>query len=183
MKKKALIVFAEGFEEMEGIIPLDLLRRAGVEVTVAGLGSKEITGSRARLTVLCDALLEDVHDLFDAIILPGGMPGATNLKESEMVNVLTKTLAKSGKIVAAICATPAVVLAPLGILDGKKATCYPSMEKEFHHSTTHSREAVVIDKNIITSQGPGTAFLFGLAIVEALLGKEKRTEVERATLA
>ncbi len=182
MCKKALVVLAEGFEEIEAVTPIDILRRAGVSVTVAGVGKTRITGSRGLIPIECETTIEDADDLYDAIVLPGGMPGAKNLFESKIVQALTTTLAKSNKIVAAICATPAVLLAPLGILNNKKATCYPSMEEHFHASTSHSSDAVVVDRNIITSQGPATAFAFSLAIVEALYGIEKRNDVAHALL-
>jgi len=182
MSKKALVVFAEGFEDIEAVTPVDILRRAGVAVTVAGINGTDITGSRASLTIACDTAIEDTDDLYDAIVLPGGMPGAKNLGESHIVQALVQTLAGSNKIVAAICATPAIVLAPLGILNNKTATCYPSMEKAFDQSTTHSTAPVVVDDNIITSQGPATALEFSLAIVEALCGTDKRNEIAQAVL-
>jgi len=183
MAKKVLIVFAQGFEDVEAVTPVDLLRRAEVSVTVAGLGGTEITGSRGCLRIHCDTEIEKVTGDFDAIILPGGMPGASNLAASAKITTLIKELFTHGKIIAAICASPAVVLAPLGILEGKKATCYPSMEKDFPASTQHSSEPVVTDGNIITSKGPATAFSFSLAIIEQLCGKEKRDEIARATVA
>ncbi|MFO8052879.1 MAG: DJ-1/PfpI family protein, partial [Candidatus Omnitrophota bacterium] len=118
----------------------------------------------------------------DACILPGGMPGAENLAKSESVKKLLLCLNNQEKTIAAICASPAVVLAPLGILDNKTATCYPGMEKSFSNSTIYKNQKVVIDKNIITSQGPATALKFALEIVEQLAGKEIANKVARATL-
>lgn len=182
MQKKALIILAEGFEEIEAVTPIDLLSRAGVDVLIAGLTSCTVTGAHSRLSVQCERLVDAVPDEFDALILPGGMPGARNLAESRALKKLIQTMAAAGKIIAAICASPALVLAPIGILDGKKATCYPSMETAFPASCTHSSDPVVIDGNVITSQGPGTAFPFSLAIIEELVSHEKRAEIERATL-
>ncbi len=171
MQKTALVILAEGFEEIEAIAPVDVLRRAGVRVTLAGVSSLTVKGSRDT-GVQADVLLKDIKDLPDAVILPGGLPGATNLAKSGEVARLVKQMSVAGKLVAAICAAPAVVLAPLGILDGKKATCYPGCESDFSGKTVHSKERVVVDGNIITSQGPGTALEFALAITVRLVGQE-----------
>ena len=166
-----LVILAEGFEEVEAIAPVDLLRRAGVRVILAGVNSLTVKSSR-HIGVQADALLKEIQDLPDAVILPGGLPGATNLAKSEEVAKLVKKMNAAGKLVAAICAAPAAVLAPLGILDGKKATCYPGCESDFSNKTVYSKERVVVDGNIITSQGPGTALEFALAIATRLVGKE-----------
>ena len=171
MAKTALVILAEGFEEVEAIGPVDLLRRSGVRVTMAGLKDLRVKSSR-HLVVEADILLEDMKEMPDAVILPGGIPGATNLAGSSEVAALVKKMNSAGKIVAAICAAPAVVLAPLGILDGKKATCYPGCESDFSKTTVHSKARVVEDGNIITSQGPGTALEFAFAIAVRLAGKE-----------
>jgi 4-methyl-5(b-hydroxyethyl)-thiazole monophosphate biosynthesis len=170
MKKRALIILAEGFEETEAIVPIDVLRRAGVEVIVAGLGSTSITGAHG-ITVQTDIVLEKLAELPDAVIFPGGMPGAENLAGSRKVKELILTMSAKGKIVAAICASPALVLAPLGILSGKKAACYPGMEKNFSPDIEYANERIIQDGNIITSKGPATAFSFALKIAENLVGK------------
>ncbi len=171
MQKTALVILAEGFEEVEAIGPVDVLRRAGVRVTLAGVNSLIVKSSR-NIRIQVDALLKDIQDIPDAVILPGGLPGATNLAKSEEVAKLVKKVNVAGKLVAAICAAPAVVLAPLGILNGKKATCYPGCESDFSSKTVHSQERVVKDGNVITSQGPGSALEFALEIVRELLGSE-----------
>jgi 4-methyl-5(b-hydroxyethyl)-thiazole monophosphate biosynthesis len=171
MAKTALVILAEGFEEVEAIAPVDVLRRAGVRVTLAGVNSLIVKSSR-NIGVQTDALLKDIKGLPDAVILPGGLPGAANLAKSGEVAKLVKQMSAAGKLVTAICAAPAVVLAPLGILDGKKATCYPGCESDFSDKTVHSKERVVIDGDIITSQGPGTALEFALAIAARLTGQE-----------
>ena len=171
MLKTALVVLAEGFEEIEAIAPVDVLRRAGVRVTIAGTTDRLVKSSR-HIGVQTDILLKDLVEMPDAVILPGGLPGATNLARSKEVAELVKKMNAAGKIVAAICAAPAAVLAPLGILDGKKATCYPGSESAFSKKTVHSKERVVVDGNMITSQGPGTALEFALAIATQLVGKE-----------
>ena len=171
MLKTALVILAEGFEEVEAIGPVDVLRRAGVRITLAGLADRQVKSSR-KIGVETDILLKDLVELPDAVILPGGIPGATNLAKSEEVAELVKKMNAAGKIVAAICAAPAAVLAPLGILDGKKATCYPGCESDFSRKIVHSKERVVVDGNIITSQGPGTALEFALVIAARLVGQE-----------
>ena len=171
MPKTAVVILAEGFEEIEAIAPIDVLRRAGVRVTIAGATDLRVKSSR-KIGVEAEILLKDLWEIPDAVILPGGLPGATNLAKSAEVTVLIKKMNESGKIVAAICAAPAVVLAPLGILDGKKATCYPGCESDFSNTTVYSKERVVVDGNIITSQGPGTALEFALVIAERLVGQE-----------
>lgn len=171
MSKTAVVVLAEGFEELEAVAPIDILRRAGVRVTIAGAGSKNIKSSRD-MGVQAERLLEEIKDLPDAVILPGGLPGATNLAKAAGLAVFLKKMNEAGKLIAAICATPAVVLAPLGLLDGKKATCYPGCERDFSSKTVHSKERVVKDGNLITSQGPGTAIEFSLEIVRELVSHE-----------
>ncbi|MBU9888893.1 MAG: DJ-1/PfpI family protein [Candidatus Omnitrophica bacterium] len=171
MLKKALVVLAEGFEEIEAIAPIDVLRRAGIRVTVAGLKDKCVKSSRG-LAVQADCLLADVKDLPDAVVLPGGLPGATHLAGDARLAVFLKRMVEDEKLVAAICASPALVLAPLGVLDGKKATCYPGCETEFSSQIVHSAERVVRDGNMITSQGPGTSLEFALEIVRSLVGEE-----------
>ena len=120
MTKIVVIVLAEGFEEIEAITPIDVLRRAGLQVMIAGVGGKEITGAHG-IKVGTDMALEDYRGVPDAVVLPGGLPGADNLKKSKAVEALLKRVKESQKIIAAICASPARVLAPQGILDGKKA--------------------------------------------------------------
>ena len=174
MQKRVLVVLADGFEEVEAISPIDVLRRAGASVTVAGL--KPEKGNLVRgahdIWVHCDVELRDVReDRFDAIVLPGGMPGAMNLHKSEMVNSIILDNYKRGDLVCAICASPAFVLASTGILDGKKCTCYPGCET-VAPNVSFSQDRAVKDGNVITSKGPGTALEFGLLIAEALFGKD-----------
>jgi 4-methyl-5(b-hydroxyethyl)-thiazole monophosphate biosynthesis len=181
MAKKALLVLADGFEEIEALTPIDILRRAGVEVVVAGLGGKTVKGSRGAV-MNADTELESYSGAPDAIVFPGGMPGAENLAKSSKVKELIRSLNAAGKLIAAICASPALVLAPTGLLDGKKATCYPGMEENFSSKITHVKDKVVQDGNIITSRGPATAFPFALKIVENLVGRETAELVGKATL-
>jgi len=182
MSKKAIVILADGFEEIEAISVIDILRRAGIEVTVAGLHDTSIKGSHG-ITLIADQNLDDIDSDFDACILPGGMPGATHLANSKKVNSLIQLMHKEQKIIAAICASPAVVLATSGILEGKSATCYPGMESNFDKHTRFEEDAVVVDGNIVTSKGVGTAIPFALAIIEELVGSEGKAKVAKAILA
>ncbi|MCF7893363.1 MAG: DJ-1/PfpI family protein [Candidatus Omnitrophica bacterium] len=181
MDKRAVILLAEGFEEIEAVTCIDILRRAGVKITISGLNSLAIEGSR-KITIKAEKKLNQVSSDYDAIILPGGMPGAENLAKSDQVKTLLKKAENQGKIIAAICAAPAIVLSPLGILDNKTATCYPGMEENFSKTTTYKTKEVVTDGKIITSQGPATAMQFALKIVEKLLGKKISDKVAKAAL-
>ena len=177
--RKVLVILAEGFEEVEALAPIDVLRRCGASVTVAGL--KPERGNLVRgahdVWVRCDVELRDVReDRFDAIVLPGGMPGALNLHKSETVDSMVRDTCRRGDLVCAICASPAFVLAPMGILEGRKCTCYPGCEAQAP-SVKFSAERVVRDGNVITGAGPGTALEFGLLIAEALYGKETSERV------
>lgn len=178
--KKSYIFLADGFEETEAIATTDILRRAGVNIiTVSINDSALVTGSHG-ITIAADAPFTDVRDFNDAdwLILPGGMPGSTNLAAFAPVCELLKTHAADGGNVAAICAAPSVVLAPLGVLKGKNATCYPGFEDACKKNGAKMKDApVVVDGNIITANGPASALLFALAIVKAVCGEEKTQEV------
>jgi 4-methyl-5(b-hydroxyethyl)-thiazole monophosphate biosynthesis len=181
MKKKALIVLAPGFEETEAIVPMDALRRSEIDVTIAGLGGQMVTGAHG-VTVKADVVFADYKDIPDAVVFPGGMPGAENLASSTKVKELIAKMDSEGRIIAAICASPALVLAPTGILKGRTATCYPGLEKNFSSDVKVTKDKVVQDGNIITSRGPATAFPFGLKIAENLVGKAKAQMVAEQML-
>ena len=181
MAKQVLMVLADGFEEIEAITPVDVLRRAGLEVTLAGLSGKTVTGAH-NIKFQADITLDEYKDLPDAIVLPGGMLGAQNLGRSPKVLELIKKVYNENKLVGAICAAPALVVAPTGILNGKKATCYPGFEKNFPSTVAFSKDRVVVDGNIITSRGPGSAFEFALELVEQLAGKEKAEQLSQGML-
>jgi len=173
MAKKAVVLLADGFEEVEALTPVDYLRRAGVEVTTAAAGEgKAVSGSHG-VTVVADARLAELAAgaAWDAVVCPGGLPGATNLAASGETATLLRETAAAGGLVCAICAAPAVVLAPLGLLAGKAFTCYPGMEQGVS-GARHSPGKVVRDGAVITSQGAGTAGLFAIAVISALLGDE-----------
>jgi len=182
MAKKAIVILAPGFEEIEAVTVIDILRRAEVDVTVAGVSDRTVRASRLT-TIVADITLEEAETYYDALILPGGMPGASNLAASEKVIALIKHINGYGHIIAAICASPAIVLAPTGILNGKQATCYPGMQDKFDDSTIYSEEPVVSDGNIITSRGPATALPFALKIVAHLVDRETSEKVRKALLA
>lgn len=175
-----LVPLAQGFEDLEAITITDILRRANITVTTAGLDVGTVTGSRGTV-VTPDTELNDVlHESFDMIVLPGGQPGATNLKNDRRIISLLGTMASAGKYLGAICAAPGV-LAEAGILAGRKATAYPgTFPDENYPGVKAVDDIVVMDGNIVTSRGPGTAIDFGLQIVELLEGKQVRDKIESA---
>ena len=189
MAKKAMVLLAEGFEEIEAVTPIDYLRRAGVEVTVAAVGNERAVKSSRGLTVLADTTVAELSAMpgrwspmaWDAVLLPGGMPGASNIAASAPCASLLKACAASEKLVAAICAAPAVVLGPLGILTGRRFTCFPGMEKEVS-SGRWAEDRVVVDGNLITSRAAGTAGEWAHAVVAKLLGEEAARKVAHAVL-
>ncbi len=170
--KRAMIILAEGFEEMEAVAPIDVLRRAEVEVTVAGLDRDHVKAARGTV-IKTDKVFDGGEPLPDALVFPGGLPGAENLAGSAMVKDYIRKMDSENRVIAAVCAAPALVLGPAGVLKGKKATCYPGLEKNFDISVKHVKDEVVQDGNIITSRGPGTALPFALKIAENLVGKAK----------
>lgn len=179
MAIKILVPLVDGFEEIEMAAVVDILRRAGIEVTTAGLGGNIVTGAH-NIRVSADARLMDINaDAFSGIALPGGSPGTENLMRSERVLKITDDFAKQGKLVAAICAAPRI-LAKLGLLKERRATVYPGYEKELGKPRN---DPVVADGNIITSQGPGTATVFALKIVEQLAGKPKALQIKQDIVA
>jgi 4-methyl-5(b-hydroxyethyl)-thiazole monophosphate biosynthesis len=175
---KVLVMLAQGCEEIEAVTTIDILRRAGIEVTSAGLDDLPVLASRG-VMLLADTTLDLAqHQDFDMIVLPGGQPGTDNLKADKRLTALLQQMAQQGKQLAAICAAPSV-LAAAGLLDGRKAACYPTCLDE-HPGVKLQSAAVVEDGNIVTSRGPGTAMDFALTLVERLVGKAKRQEVEIA---
>ena len=173
---KAAIMIADGCEECEALIQTDLLRRAGVDVDMVSIkASKQVTSARD-VTFICDRTIDDFDDdAYDAVILPGGMPGTLHLKEDSRVISVIKKYAAEGRLVAAICAAP-TVLGAAGVLKGKNATCYPGMEAGLTGAHKKTDE-VVRDGNVITSRGLGTAIPFAGAIIEYLCGKEKAGQI------
>ncbi|MDR0600647.1 MAG: DJ-1/PfpI family protein [Treponema sp.] len=188
MGKKVLVFLAPGFEEVEAVTPVDFLRRAGVEVVIAALGEdRSVTGSHG-VALMADTTLGELETaaklkaaLWDGVFVPGGMPGSANLAACAPLGAFYQEMAAAGKITAAICAAPAVFLAPLGLLAGKRFTCYPGMEKGIQGGAW-SADPVVADGRLITSRGPGTAAAFALALINALAGPEKAKEIAAGAL-
>jgi 4-methyl-5(b-hydroxyethyl)-thiazole monophosphate biosynthesis len=181
MAKKVVIPIAQGVEEIEAVTVIDILRRAGVEVTVAGVTPDPIVG-RNKIKFVADCPVSEVRGAdYDMVVLPGGAEGTAHLRQSDAVRrLITETVAKS-KPVAAICAAP-TVLEDLGLLKGRRVTSHPSVHDKLG-GVNYTDDRVVIDGGIITSRGPGTAMEFAMALVEVLAGKEKVAEVNRGVLA
>ncbi|RXH83987.1 hypothetical protein DVH24_026886 [Malus domestica] len=176
--KKVLVPIANCTEPMEAVITVDVLRRAGADVTVASVEKQLRVDACHGVKIVADALISDCRQsVFDLITLPGGMPGATNLKNSEVLESLVKQQAANGKLYSAICASPAVALASWGVLKGLKATCYPSFMEQLVSGATAVESRVQLDDKVVTSRGPGTTMEFAVALVEQLYGKEKADEV------
>ena len=175
---KVLVPLAEGFEEIEAVTIVDLLRRAGIETRTAALGPREVTGSHG-ITVTADIGLDSVDpDGFEMVVLPGGLPGADHLKEDDRVTALLRHFAAAGRYTAAICAAPGV-LAHAGLLEGRAATSYPGFLRADSAPGLQLRDdPVVIDGTVVTSRGPGTAIEFGLALIGLLEGPEAARRVK-----
>lgn len=173
--KRAILFFADGLEECEGLVTLDLLRRAGVAAeTVSISGAREVTGAHG-VTLRCDRTAADDLPAADAVILPGGMPGTTNLAASALVTETVRDYAARGKLVAAICAAPSV-LGGLGLLRGRRATVYPGFEDRLTGATAVDA-ACVADGNIVTANGLGAAIPFALELIRQLCGEETAARV------
>jgi protein deglycase len=187
MPKKVLVFLAEGFEEVEAITPIDYLRRSGIEVTAASVGeSLAVKGSHG-IQIMADALLKSLLEggkllpsVWDGVVVPGGLPGADNLAASKETGAFIKEMADQGKLICAICAAPARVLSPLGLLKGRNFTCFPGEEEKVISPSSASygarwkEDRVVVDGSFITSRGAGTAGEFACAIVEKLTGEGEK---------
>ncbi len=191
MSKTVLVPIADGCEEIEAVCIIDVLRRAGAEVTVAAVPAAgapvttdaplQISASRG-VTLLADTTLSACRDdRYDLIALPGGLPGAEHLRDCAPLIEQLQRQAADGRWYAAICAAPAIALQPHGLLAGRRATCYPTFRNQLDPDSW-CNEDVVVDANCVTSQGPATALEFALALVEVLYGKEKRAETARPML-
>lgn len=176
--KRVLVLLAQGCEELEAVTVIDLLRRAGIQVIAAGLDARHVTASRGTVLVPDTTLEQAQHDAFDMIVLPGGQPGTDNLDRDPRVKSMLQKLARDNKYTAAICAAPKV-LANAGLLTGKHATSFPGvLDKMNLADVTLTTAPVVRDGHVVTSRGPGTAMDFALELIEVLVGKEKRHDVE-----
>ena len=177
---KVLIYLATGFEEIEAVTVIDLLRRANIDVTVAGLEKGSITGSHG-ISIMPDKYYEQINpDNFDYLVLPGGQPGTNNLKNDQKVLETIRKFQKENKLIGAICAAP-TVLNEAKILDNKKVTSYPS-EKDTFTSAQYKESPVIKDGNIITSRGVGTAIDFALSLIAEIKGNEVKQEVSSKIL-
>ena len=177
MQKSVLVPVADGTEELEAVAIVDILRRAGAAVTVASVsGRRQITASRG-VVIVADALIEDcLKKDFHLVVLPGGIPGAEHLRDSEALTRILKQQRQRDGLYGAICASPAVVLAHHGLLTGHQATCHPAFVEQLSN-VDRVDDRVVADGNCLTSRGAGTAVEFALTLVERLYGTEKREVV------
>lgn len=174
---KVLVPLAEGFEELEAITIIDLLRRAGFDVISAGLDDQPVRASRKNVIIPDTSIDKVMQDQFDLIVLPGGLPGADNLRDDENVQTLIKRQHRNDKLIGAICAAPKA-LAAADILEGKTITCYPGALDQIDSSGfSISRKNIEIDGNIVTSRGPGTAMDFALELIEQLADRELRQTI------
>lgn len=173
---KVLVFLADGFEDCEALCVIDVLRRAGIETVVAGVGKKSIVSSH-NVTFQADCVLEELPEtVWDCVFCPGGMPGATNLASSEVVLSYVKKNHKEGRWVSAICASPAVVFGKADILKGHEATCYPGCE-EYAPAFSFSKDGVVVSGNMVTGKSAGWAFDLGLKLISLLDSPEKAEKV------
>lgn len=178
--KRAIVILTDGFEEMEAVIPIDILRRSGVEVTVFGLPGATVTGSHG-IAMAADACDDGtLGGDFDLVLLPGGMPGSETLAADGRVLALLRRQHAAGRLIAAICAAP-LALHAAGLLAGVEATSHPSVRERLPGAIY--REARVVDAGtVITSRGPGTAFEFALRLVRRLAGFAASRDLARAML-
>lgn len=182
MTQRALISISDGVEDLECVTLIDVLRRAEIEVVVASIESRRMITCARGTRLTADTMLVDVlAQPFDLIVLPGGMPGAQRLAESEPLAERVREQAKAGKLFAAICAAPAVALQQYGVLKQRRMTCYPTFSDRLS-GCVFVDQPVVVDGNCITSQGPGTALEFALTLVEQLAGRAMRRQVAEAML-
>jgi len=175
-QKRVLVPIGNGTEEMEAVITIDVLRRAGAAVTVASVENDLTVKCSRGVIILADTLIKDAGSQYDLIACPGGMPGAERLRDSDELFKLIDQQKAAGKLYAAICATPAVFFEAKGIIDGKKATAHPAFSDKLANQAAVA-DRVVVDGKLTTSRGPGTAFEFALALVKQLYGEEKMREI------
>ena len=181
MSKKVLVPIADGVEEIEAVSIIDVLRRAGAEVTVASVQKLQVTASRGVKLAADKPISQCTGETYDLIALPGGMPGAEHLRDCQELEVMLKKQDQENRLIAAICASPAVVLLPHGLLDKRRATCHPNFVEKLKE-TEAAESRVVVDGNCVTSRGPGTALEFALKLVELLFGKEKARQTAEPML-
>ena len=178
---KVYVFLATGFEETEALAPVDILRRGGVDVQTVSITGREWVESSHHVMVKADVLFEEAElGKADLLMLPGGMPGASNLNAHEGVRQSLVNQFNAGRLVGAICAAP-MVLGSIGILQGKRATCYPGFDK-YLDGAEYTAELCTVDGNITTGKGPAASFIYGFCLLEQLTSKEKAEEVKAAML-
>ncbi|HZJ83017.1 MAG TPA: DJ-1 family glyoxalase III [Clostridia bacterium] len=179
---KVIVFLADGFEEVEGLTAVDYLRRMDIEVEMVSITGNKIVQGAHDIVVLADKIIDEIEeiDLYDGVVIPGGLPGATNLRDNARVIEIVKEIAQEEKLVAAICAGP-IVLEKAGVIEGKKVTSYPGFEDQLSGGI-YLEESVVRDGNIITARGPALAVDFAIEIVKYLLGTEKADELKDGIL-
>jgi len=178
---KVALFLAEGFEELEAITIIDILRRGSISLKTFGLNNNIIRGAHNISVKTDDIFRVDKLIDYDAIIFPGGLAGVTNLKNNQSIVEVVMNFNNNNKYIAAICAAP-LILDKAGVLKDKIATCYPVLKDNLINISKYSDNCIVIDKNIITSQGPATAMDFALSLLEIWTGKEKSLEIARDLL-
>lgn len=183
MTKKVALFIENGSEELEFIAPLDIMRRANLEVDLISANNEDFITSSHNVKIIADKKINEVNNIldYDAIVIPGGIPGSTLLRDNKKIIEFYQKMYNSGKLVAAICAAP-IVLSAAGITDDKEVTSYPGFDKEINYKNYNSDKAVVTDKNVITAQGPAVAILFGYEIVNYLLQDNTAEDVKQAML-
>ena len=181
MAKRVCVFLADGFEEIEGLTVVDMLRRVGVEVTTASVTGEYTVHGAHGIDVLADKLVEEIdYKIQDMVVLPGGMPGTLHLGEHERVQEALNWFYREKKYIGAICAAPSI-LGKMGFLKGRKATSYPGFEKDLLGAEVR-REPVVVDEFLITSRGMGTAIDFSLALIEVLINQKKSEEIRTSII-
>lgn len=165
---KVAVMLAEGFEEGEALTIVDIIRRANIECHIISTAGEKVCGSHD-IVVKADAIISDNVKEYDMIVLPGGLPGATNLRDDDRVINLLKEMNQSGKFVCAMCAAP-IVLGKAGVLDGKNFTAYIGYDEKIESTGTFKEDSVVVDGNVVTSRGPATAYAFAYKLVDVLGG-------------
>ncbi|WP_067518334.1 DJ-1 family glyoxalase III [Endozoicomonas ascidiicola] len=188
MPRQVLVPVADGSEEIEAVTVINTLRRSGAQVTVASCnvdGNIEITASQQTRLTADTHIKNCFNNPFHMIAVPGGMPGADNLKNNPELIELLQNQQRAGKWYAAICAAPAVVLASHGLLDNTHATCYPTFMEQMEGALAHPEKPIVIDekKRVITAQGPGNAMAFSFKLIDALYGKDAFRPIAKQMLA
>lgn len=179
--RKVMVILADGFEEIEAVSVIDILRRADIPTEIIGLKEGHVTSARG-LAVMTDGCIDSVNpDEYEMIVLPGGLAGAKNIDESEKVEEIVKLYLRQEKYVAAICAS-SYILAKKGLLHGRMATCFPTFKGIVEVLCDFQNASVVVDENIITSRGPGTAAEFAFTIVELLRNEDEADRLREAML-